>query len=500
MGSIRAACACQSAPRALGCCAGVRRSIGDLSFQTLVQNPQFSAAWSGVESTLHSEGASALDVLGAQDVMANAFSTATEQLGYNGDQALSAATQLTIAGQTIGGAVAQVEGLVNVAKGGDPGAIVQTFTGTLVAAAVAAGAVSAGVGALVVAGAALVGAALDSLLGGGSKPGYQVCSSNFSNPPTYVVGCLASFSPAVSPGAYSYKPFPDPKVKGDAWWFGLGPNASGFASFTDWHGAHFAAQFHSAPFPGSAPGVYLSSGFVGTPALPGAPPMGPVGARPIDDGWPDYQLLANDAQVPDPRAPDFQPGLFQAWKANAQLQLNGCNSAKWSDVLLHFVRTWNRAHDGSSYIDVHPASYLSPQPGKAGGPATPSKIDRSWAATQIAELQHTVGPDTDPANPVNYMRADGSLRIYTGARKVPPRPVKIIALHLGPPPPKKVIALHLGPRGAVGAKAPASAPMSTGAKVAGVAGAGAGAAVLWWFASHGWRWVTPRFASRLLKK
>ena len=38
--------------------------------------------------------------------------------------------------------------------------------------------------------------------------------------------------------------------------------------------------------------------------------------------------------------------------------------------------------------------------------------------------------------------------------------------------------------------------MSSGAKVAAVGAAGAGAALLWWFASHGWRWVTPRFLKR----
>jgi hypothetical protein len=83
-----------------------------------------------------------------------------------------------------------------------------------------------------------------------------------------------------------------------------------------------------------------------------------------------------------------------------------------------------------------------------------------------------------------------------------PAPKKQLALHLGPAPAKKQLALHLGPSGGTSAKASApaaAAPMSTGGKVAagvGVAGAGA---LAWWLAANKWKWVTPRWARRVMR-
>jgi hypothetical protein len=69
--------------------------------------------------------------------------------------------------------------------------------------------------------------------------------------------------------------------------------------------------------------------------------------------------------------------------------------------------------------------------------------------------------------------------------------------------PKKSLALHLGPPPSTSAKAaapkPAAKPMSTGAKVAATAAAGGAGALLWWLGSHGWKWVTPRFARALVR-
>ena len=65
-----------------------------------------------------------------------------------------------------------------------------------------------------------------------------------------------------------------------------------------------------------------------------------------------------------------------------------------------------------------------------------------------------------------------------------------ITFHLGPPPPATTAA---------SAKAPVSKPMSTGGKVAATAAAAGAGTLLWWLATHGWKWANPRWAARLLR-
>jgi len=80
-------------------------------------------------------------------------------------------------------------------------------------------------------------------------------------------------------------------------------------------------------------------------------------------------------------------------------------------------------------------------------------------------------------------------------------PPKHLAFTLPKPPPKHIAfsTAHLTPSTAAGAKAPAPAGMSAGGKVAAAAAGAGGAALLWWLGSHRWKWVTPRWARRLVR-
>jgi len=107
-------------------------------------------------------------------------------------------------------------------------------------------------------------------------------------------------------------------------------------------------------------------------------------------------------------------------------------------------------------------------------------------------------PVTSGAPPGVGLTAPRLLMVNTGELLPPaPAPVIISNFHLGPPPaPVKAL---LPPLPDLAAKPAAPAGMSAGEKLAAAAGLGAAAALVWWLRKNRWRWVTPRWAGRLVR-
>jgi hypothetical protein len=367
----------------------------------------FDTAWKTVANQVSAETGG--DTTAIQTA-ASDFSDSYQQLissaqGFQLDDqsALNYAQQYVMAGRTIAGAVEHVQGLIAAAQGAStPAQVAQVFnlfTGTLIGAVTAAGVVSAGVGSLIVAGAGVVYDLLASsgLLGTPSS-GVVVCQSGgskitMSNPPTVQVGCAASASaPVVAQGAANWRKFPSPKsgLPGDASWF-LDDSA-------DWYGD---------------------------------PWVGWSGFRLLDSAFPQAHYM-NCAQVPSELA-SFNQAFAQAWIANAEYALNGLKAQEDAEVLVHAVRIWNRAHDGSTYYDLTPApsggvqlstmyaptlSEIAAGKTSLGGPlcspdgknATPLPYYGAQLMTRVRDLYSS----NDTANNM----VSGNLRINTGSPKV----------------------------------------------------------------------------------
>lgn len=421
--------------------------MGDASFAELNQIPQFSGAWSQVQSQLAAEKASPLDVAAAQNDLANAFDNLTSSaagFGLSATDALSAAQQYTIAGRTVLGAVNHVQGLVSALQGADPSKAFSLFTGTMVGAAVAAGALSAGIGSIIVAG---VGVAINLLKNvgffGATPSGKEICSGLYINPPPILqVGCVGTSAVPIAVSSGNWRRFPK--------------KTGGNTNDVSWYTSAYAT------WAGSPSGqAVLWSGF--------------PNARLIDSAFVDYYYLGC-APVPSALA-SFHSAFVAAWIANKEYELNGLQSQPDWQVLLHLVRVWNRAHQSTSTYDLSgspkPNVYAPPLKAPFTGvpfqsTSCPSGLP-PFEASLVGDLVNNIASN-DP------VLASGKVRIHLGPI-VPTAPatptVKIIHLKLKAPPaptsstPPKTAA--------VVAAAP---PASTVAAVAGVSLLGAAALYL----------------------
>jgi hypothetical protein len=409
-------------------------STGLADFQTALQNsPEFASAWSDVQSQIQAEGGSDLDLLAAKNALGDAFSGLTSVGGImEGDAAgaLSAAKGLVLAGNTVAGAVNHVQSLIAAAQGADPTQAFQLFTGTLIGIAVSSGALTAGIGAVIVAG---VGAALSFMesagLFGSAPQGTQICPGLYQNPaPTIQVGCVGTNAQRVKSGSPYWRHFPK--------------ESGGNTNDGQWYDGTSAISWSgSVNGPKNDWGSYPNT-------------------RMIDNAFPDYHFLACQGSIAG--LSTFSQMYTQAWIANKEYELNGLKSQPDWAVLSNVVRVWNRAHDGSTYVDVAPVTkpYVAQPAMKAGGGWTgcPGNLP-PYFQTCISELI----ANADTSTPV--VSGGAAIRINTGAQKTPP---KVIPFHLGPPP---------------ATSSSSSSGLSTGTKVAigagvvGAAGVGLWAAV-----------------------
>jgi len=402
-------------------------ATGLADFQTSLENsPEFAQAWSDIQTQIQADGGSDLDLLAAKNALGDAFQGLTNVGGImEGDAsgALAAAKGLVIAGNTIGGAVEHVQGLLAAAKGADPTQAFNLFTGTLIGIVVSSGALTAGIGSVIVLG---VGAALSFLeqagLFGSPPQGVQICSGLYLNPaPTLQVGCVGSWAERVKPGSPYWRRFPKPVGgnEGDAQWYDGSSSVS-------WAGSVNGPKSNWTSYPN---------------------------ARLIDNAFPDYHFLSCQGSIAG--LSDFASVFTSAWVANKEYELNGLKSQPDWAVLSNVVRVWNRAHDGSSYIDVAPVvkPYV-PQPARTatGWTGCPGNLP-PYFQTCVSDLI----TNADSSTPV--VGGGAAIRIHTGAQKTPV-PTHHIDFHLGPPAPAPSAGLSTGSKVAIGVG------------VAGVAGAG----------------------------
>lgn len=331
-----------------------RRNVGvdlgvDLSLDAQLQQAALgSPEWAQVAAQLNVEGADPLKIIAAQKSFSDAFTSLVAPAnGFAVDTstALSAAKNLTILGQTAMGAVNTVSGLVHDLSTGSAPQITQAFTGGLVALAVSAGAVSAGLGAAIVAG---VGALLNVLQNAGlfSPPAgveLEGCGGTYFNPPPQMaVGCIAGFTDPnavqVKPGSFNWRSFPKPGDKTDVGWFLQNNPNVGVWKGVSWSGVSPA----------------MTIGLVGV-------------KRPIDVAFPNYNWVERGS-VRQPGAVSISPftpgssflqGFANAWRANAEYAFNGLKPQPDAQVLLHFLRMWNRAHSSSNQMTMHQGGYGS---------------------------------------------------------------------------------------------------------------------------------------------
>jgi len=350
---------------------GVGASLSDFT-ELATSDPHFDQAWGEINGQLDIEGAGTTEINSAKIALTNAFEQlSTQSFGLSGQDAINAAKQYVLVGQTVLGAVQTVGGLVGqLENGAPPLEVMQAFTGTLIGLAAGAGLISAGVGAAIVAG---VGAILDILgsvgLFGSPPPGVGVPGCNYSVPsqPDFQFGCIVAWGPKVEPTSTQWRKFPQPGNPPDEPWFQPIPNTS--TVYGDW------------------------------PQIPNGPPPirlgGPAPAgRPIDTGFPAYQRALNDSSNGG-----FFLAFFQAWQSNAEYALNGLRPQPDEQVLIHTLRLWNRAHDG---------------------PMVP--LRGGFYAESLVPLAMNTLSGNDP------LMFAGGLGINVGPIKSPPR--KVIALHL----------------------------------------------------------------------
>lgn len=321
----------------------------DLSLDAQLQQAALaSPQWGKVAAQLNVEGADSLKLIAAQKTFSDAFSSLvapSNGFAVDTSSALNAAANLTVLGQTAMGAVSTVSGLVHDLSTESAPQITQAFTGGLVALAVSAGAVSAGLGAAIVAG---VGAILNVLQNAGlfSPPAgveLEGCGGTYFNPPPQMaVGCIAGYTDPntvqVKPGSANWRSFPKPGDKTDAGWFLQNNPAVGVWKGVSWSGVSTA----------------MTVGLIGV-------------KRPIDVAFPNYNWVERGAaRTPgaisiSPLTPgsNFLQGFANAWRANAEYAFNGLKRQSDAQVLLHFLRMWNRAHSPSHQMTMHQGGYGS---------------------------------------------------------------------------------------------------------------------------------------------
>ena len=323
---------------------GVGASLLDFA-ATASADPNFSAAWDSVQTQLITEsgldpsalqaqasaaGQSIIDVFQAQGGDVSTLNSAKlaltdsyEQLsaqsfGLSGDDIVGAAKAYVIAGKTVVGAIGTVQGLIQGGVGPITPAVVQSFTGTLIGVAVAAGATSAGIGAAIV---LAVGAILKVMEAAGlfGKPGehfdfYLDPGNGFGG---VGINAIVPNPIQVSPGSVDWRHFPEPSTPEDAQWFQTG------ASEFQWHGLSI--------------NVHAENPILGYQA------------------WGEYDWISGDAsgitsypQLPPTVAStsDFQKAFFAAYKANKSYVFNGLKAQSDDQVLVHTIRVWNTSHEG----------------------------------------------------------------------------------------------------------------------------------------------------------
>jgi hypothetical protein len=298
-----------------------RPSIGLGAFSDYAGNAQFKASWDEIAKQLAAEGVGPQDIgyAAAQTMFADAFGNLIGK-GIDASVALPSAQSLTINAQTIGGAVAQVSGLVQALQGGNTKQVFQAVTGTMVGLFGAASFAfpPAALGAAILAGAAGL---LGQFLGAPSS-NVAGCPYTSCNPtPSWAVGCVCvwqSGSQTIAPGSAAWRSFPDPNDPADAAWYV--PNGRGVG---DWKGATFGGD--ASPYA--------------------------RGTRPIDIAFPELAQIERDAQSGGDLGP-FLQAFMAAWKANREYSLNGLNPQPDSTVLIHTARIWNKSHSDSSGVDI----------------------------------------------------------------------------------------------------------------------------------------------------
>jgi hypothetical protein len=314
---------------------GLGASLGD--FVSLTQSdPNFATAWGDINAQLDIEGASVTEINSAKVAMTNAFEQiSTQAFGLSGQDAINAAKQFVLTGQTVIGAVNTIRGLISAVNTDTPVELMQAFTGTMVAIAVGAGAFSMGLGAAIV---AAVGAVLDVMqsIGLFGRPPSGVTISgcggdvHFDPAPDYTVGCIGLRGPRVSPTSLNWRTFPTLAGLNDSAWFE-------FLQARDTHQADLWGTWKGveiwAPHPNS---------------------------RLIDFAFPKYaRVLAesNMGQGTGGYFGEFLQAFYVAWRSNAEYGLNGLQPQPDEQVLIHTLRLWNRAHLGPLVSLAQSATY-----------------------------------------------------------------------------------------------------------------------------------------------
>jgi len=307
-------------------------------------DPNFASAWNDVGGQLLAEGASSSQVDQAKTWFVNAVEGAVP--GVTGDQAIASAKQLVLLGQTVMGAVATVQGLLQTVESGSVPQITQAFTGVLISLGVGTGLVSAGIGAAIALGISVVLAALQDLgfFTSNAPPTFDIpgCGKWYWVP-DYLIGCMGVQAKGgtandplltqpfhVAPGSPNWRTFPVPGniipyVEGaDKEWY-----VPGLGMVGHWKG------------------IFIDYGAVDASD----------GRRPIDRAFPNFRQLEADS---GPGASDFQRAFGGAWRSNAEYAFNGLKPQPDEQVLLHTIRLWNRSHDGPAVtLDQSNATYAN---------------------------------------------------------------------------------------------------------------------------------------------
>jgi hypothetical protein len=180
--------------------------------------------------------------------------------------------------------------------------------------------------------------ALSSLFA--TPPGYQIpgCgAASYSAQPQLAVGCVAGFCDPnlvqVQPHSLLWRAFPVAGNPADALWYAPASSGNlGTWKLVNWWAPDFVQ--------------------------PSGAPM-----RPIDIAFANSNWVERGATVDrtagfsvSPFAPGsgFLQGFASAWRANQEYALNGLQPQADPKILLQFLRFWNRAHEPSTQVTMHP--------------------------------------------------------------------------------------------------------------------------------------------------
>src|SRR5215469_3436818 len=404
-------------PRLLGVGQGIADFDAYMSTST-----DFAASWNTVQNQLFAEGSQAGDIYitAAKGALANAFGQLSSGFGVDPKQALDAATNYVMLGQTTLGAVSTAEQLVQSQGMSALPQLAAVFTGTMIGVGVALGAVSACVGAGIVFGVDALAGILDSSgLFGKPPPGVTICPGTNCNPnPDFVVGCLCGWNDPpgsggvaqITPGSSLWRSFPNspslPTTSGGIFSINV-PNINNLQD-APWFQSSSSSNLQFGPWKGADFGYSLT-----------ANPAGPT--RPIDVAFYQYvqieQLTRPDAVayissiIASGNAPPsaiWQPGgplslaFATGWKSNAEYALNALKPQPEWQVLAHAIRLWNRSHEGPTAVMGYDASmyHTSLVTDALKGLGNDPLVDPNGLIVNIGALK-TV-PQVSPISPVHF--------------------------------------------------------------------------------------------------